>query len=109
MAWPMKNDTNDATSPVTMLTRKNTTPLAASMVPRRGCTISELRIIPVEYSEVMVSAPSTVMMSWPRIRPARLRWVASKSGPWSAPRETAPRQASAPIPIVTTIRAISVQ
>ena len=87
MAWPMKKDTNDATSPVTRLTRKNTTPLAASTVPRRGCTVSEVRIIPVEYSEVTVSAPSTTMISWPRFRPARLRCVASKPGPWSAPRE----------------------
>ena len=109
MAWPMKNDTNDATSPVTRLTRVKTTPLAASSVPRRGCTVSEVRIIPVEYSEVTVSAPSTVMMSWPRIRPARLRWVASKPGPWSAPREPAPTQARVPIPIVTTTRAIRVQ
>ena len=109
MAWPMKNDTNEATRPVTRLTRKNTTPLAASTVPRRGCTVSEVRIIPVEYSEVTVSAPSTVMMSWPRIRPARLRCVASNSGPWSAPRETAPTQARVPIPIVTTTRAMSVQ
>ena len=79
-------------------------------MPRRGCTVSEVRIIPVEYSEVTVSAPSTTMISWPRIRPARLRWVASKPGPWiPLPRETAPTQASAPIPIVTTTRAMSVQ
>src|SRR6185437_12284163 len=59
MAWPMKNDRNEATSPVTRATTVNTTPLAASTVPRRGCTVSDVRIIPVEYSDVTVSAPST--------------------------------------------------
>ena len=45
-------------------------------MPRLGSTDSEVLIIPIEYSEVMVSAPSTAMMSWPRISPNRLRWVA---------------------------------
>ena len=108
MAWPMKNEPNDATSPVTRLTRVNTMPLAASTVPRRGCTDSEVRIIPVEYSEVMASAPSTTMISWPRTRPIRLCWVGSKNGPWTG-RESAATQASAPMPTVTTTMASSVQ
>ena len=33
--------------------------LAANTMPRRGMMDSEVRIMPVEYSEVMVSAPST--------------------------------------------------
>jgi hypothetical protein len=41
-----------------------------------GSTDSEARIIPMEYSEVMVSAPNTAMMSWPRTSPNRLRSVA---------------------------------
>src|SRR6185437_6504988 len=110
MAWPMKNDRNEATSPVTRATTVNTTPLAASTAPRRGCTVSDVRIIPVEYSDVTVSAPSTTMISWPRIRPTRLCWVGSKNGPRTSPgRDAAATQASAPMPTVTTIRASSVQ
>ena len=108
MACPMKNEANDATSPLTRLTRVNTMPLAASTVPRRGCTDSEVRIIPVEYSEVMASAPSTTMISWPRTRPIRLCWVASKPGP-CPPWDVAATQASAPMPMVTTTMANSVQ
>ena len=66
IAWPTKNDRNDTTSPVASDTAPNTSALAANNVPRRGCAVSEVRIIPVEYSEVMVSAPSTTMMSWLR-------------------------------------------
>ena len=33
---------------------------------RRGIAVSEVRIIPVEYSAVIVIAPSTTMTSWPR-------------------------------------------
>ena len=70
---------------------------------------SEVRIIPVEYSEVMVSAPSTAMTSWPTYSPARLCWVASKSGPSPWGCEAVPAVDSAPIPTVTTTRASSVQ
>jgi len=34
-------------------------------VPRRGIAVSDVRIIPVEYSDVITSAPRTAMMSWP--------------------------------------------
>jgi hypothetical protein len=34
-------------------------------VPRRGIAVSEVRIIPVEYSDVMIMAPITAMISWP--------------------------------------------
>ena len=64
MACPMKKDAKQATSPVTRDTTANTSALAANSVPRRGCTDSDVRIIPVEYSEVMVSAPRTAMTSW---------------------------------------------
>ena len=49
------------------------------MTIRRGIAISEVRIIPVEYSAVSTSAPSTTMTSWPRTNiPVRLSWVASR-------------------------------
>ena len=31
--------------------------------------VSEVRIIPVEYSAVMVIAPSTTITNWPKNRP----------------------------------------
>src|ERR1022692_5263676 len=50
------------------------------------------------------------MINWPRIRPTRLRKVGSKPGPRGPPPwDTAPRQASVPIPMVTMTRASSVQ
>ena len=107
----MKKEANDATSPVTSATAANTTALAAYTVPRRGCTVSEVRIMPVEYSEVIVSAPSTAMTSWPRISPNRLLLGARRSpGPMPAgARRRRPALASAPMPMVTTIIASSVQ
>src|SRR5580700_7356729 len=77
-AWPRKNDTNESTTESTSVTRPNTMPLAANITERRGITVSEVRIIPVEYSEVMTSAPSTAMTSGPRNPiPPRLVEVAS--------------------------------
>src|SRR5215470_3032456 len=110
IAWPTKKDPNDAISPTISVTTANTTALAANTTPRRGWTASEVRIIPVEYSEVMVSAPSAAMTNWPTYRPARLCWVASKPAgliPWGC--DAVPMQATAPMPMQTTIRASRVQ
>ena len=47
-------------------------------MPRRGIAVSEVRIIPVEYSDVMLIAPITAMISWPSSKKAiRDAWVAS--------------------------------
>src|SRR5215469_12234492 len=110
IAWPTKNDPNDVISPMTRVTTANTAALAANTTPRRGCTDSVVRIIPVEYSEVIVSAPSTAMTSWPTYRPARLCWVASKLAgltPWGC--DAVPALARAPMPTQTTTRASRVQ
>src|SRR5215471_11489889 len=110
IAWPTKNDANDVISPMTRVTAANTTPLAANTTPRRGWTASEVRIIPVEYSEVMVSAPSAAMTSWPTYRPARLCWVASNSAALiPSGCDAVPALARAPMPMQTTIRANRVQ
>ena len=108
-AWPRKNAPKLVMRPVTRATAANTTALAANIVPRRGMAVSDVRIIPVAYSEVMVSAPSTAMTSWPKYRPNRLRWVGSKSGPSWFALWAAPALASAPKPTVMTTRASSVQ
>jgi hypothetical protein len=63
MAWPAKKARKLVTSPTTSATAPNTTPLAAKNVPRRGMEASDVRIIPVEYSEVMVRAPRTMITS----------------------------------------------
>ena len=60
MAWPSRNEVNDAASPTASATAAA---LAAKTAPRRGRAVSDARIIPVEYSEVMVAAPSTATMS----------------------------------------------
>ena len=64
---------------VTRATAVNTAAFAPYNTPRRGITVSDVRIIPVEYSEVIVSVPRTAMTSWPRrARPMMLAWVGSK-------------------------------
>jgi len=46
---------------------------------RLGITVSDVRMLPVEYSEVSISAPNTTMTSWPsRATPRTLDWAGSK-------------------------------
>src|SRR5579872_4760650 len=65
-SWPRKNDTNAATNVTTRATTAKTVALAAYITVRLGIAVSEVRIIPVEYSAVSVMAPRTTMTSWPR-------------------------------------------
>jgi hypothetical protein len=83
--------------------------LAAKTTPRRGIAVSEVRIIPVEYSDVIVCAPSAAMTSWLKYRPSRLRLVGSKYGPLASTLWAAAKLASAPMAMVITTRASSVQ
>src|SRR6516164_2724683 len=69
-AWPTKNAVNEVIIETIRATVVNTISFAAYTTPRRGCAVSEVRIIPVEYSDVIVSAPSTAMMSWPNSKKA---------------------------------------
>ena len=80
---------------------------------RRGWAVSEVRIIPVEYSEVMASAAITAMMSWPISKNAISEtWVASKAallpGLWLK-LASAPPVIAAPMPMETTSSAARVQ
>ena len=78
-AWPMKNDAKLARSATTSATAANTAALAPYNAPRRGITVSDVRIIPVEYSDVIDSVPRTTITSWPsRASPTRLDWAGSK-------------------------------
>jgi hypothetical protein len=65
-AWPRKNATKAATSVTTRATMAKTSALAAYTVIRLGIAVSEVLIIPVEYSAVSTIAPNTTMTSCPR-------------------------------------------
>src|SRR5580704_7158301 len=106
-AWPTKNAAKAVTRLVTSATTANTTPLAAIITPRCGLVVSVVRIMPVEYSELITSTPSTPMISCPMYRPARLCRAGSKSGPCGPC--AAPALASAPNPTTTTNIASSAQ
>ena len=77
--WPTKNAAKLVTTAMTRVTAVSTMALAANTTPRRGGTVSEVQIMPVEYSEVIASVPSPTTISWPsRASPATLSWVASR-------------------------------
>jgi hypothetical protein len=108
MACPTKKATKLVTREIVSVTAVNTIAFAAYSTPRRGITASEVRIIPVEYSEVMTSAPSTTMINSPRATcPVRLASAALKSEP--APCETMPAQFRTAQAMLATTRASSVQ
>ena len=82
-------------------------------MPRRGCAVSEVRIIPVEYSEVIASAAITAMISWPISKNAASEvWVASNpallAGLW-VKLAAVPAVIAAPMPMETTSSAARVQ
>src|SRR6516165_163942 len=82
IAWPITNEAKLLIRPVTNATAANTATFAATSRPRCGSAVSEVRIIPVEYSDVMTSVPTTPITSWVRNRPPRLQDAGSKNGPW---------------------------
>ena len=103
-----------ATSVTTRATTAKTASLAAYTVRRLGIAVSEVLIIPVEYSAVSTIAPSTTMTSWPRKKsPAMLAWVASKvarsEGDVCDQLAAVPALIAAPIPTPTTSSTSSVQ
>jgi hypothetical protein len=82
-------------------------------VPRLGITVSEVRIIPVEYSDVILMAPITAMISWPSSKKAISdAWVASIPALFCGllwMLDATPNPAMAAMPTLTMIRAASVQ
>jgi hypothetical protein len=92
-----------------------TIPLAASTVVRRGMLASVVRIDPVEYSEVTISAPMTPTTNWERNTPVwenrtGSNWARS-AGPRPAQRPASMLETSAERPMpatTTTARAIQV-
>src|SRR3979411_2126714 len=78
-AWPAKNDTKADTSVTTKATTANTRALAHSTGSRVAAAERLARIMPVLYSPVTISTPSTPMTSWVRKYPRRLVAVGSKA------------------------------
>src|SRR5690242_17073091 len=113
MAWPRKNATKAVTIVTTRATTAKTTALAVYKVARLGIAVSDVLIIPVEYSAVSTIAPSTTMTSWPRKKsPAMLTWVASKVARSEAlvcdQLDATPAEMAAPIPTLITTSTSSV-
>src|SRR5690348_14846008 len=113
MAWPRKNATKAVTTVTTTATRAKSTALAVYKVARLGIAVSDVLIIPVEYSAVTTSAPSTTMTSWPRKKsPAMLTWVASKVARSAAEvcdqLAATPAEMAAPIPTLIANKTSSV-
>ena len=83
-------------------------------MPRRGIAVSEVRIIPVEYSDVMTMAPITAMISWPSSKNGirmlcvrvRARRLARAGYGWSC---AMPKPMRVAMPTLTTTSAAIVQ
>src|ERR1022692_1450429 len=93
--WATQKGRKLVTSPTTSATAPKTTPLAANTVPRRGIAVSDVLIIPVEYSELIVSAPSTMMISCPMSSPNRLM-LAAEEWIWAETAAATPGGTCAP-------------
>ena len=77
IAWPSQNATKTRISLTTTATVPNTATLASRTTGRRGTADRVARMVPVPYSALITSTPSTPKMSWPRKIPIRLRRVGS--------------------------------
>ena len=75
-----KNAAKLATSAMTSVTAASTAAFAPNSTPRLGITASDVRIMPVPYSDVITMAPRTTMTSWP-ISPSPTRLVCVGSNP----------------------------
>src|SRR5215813_2025408 len=60
---PTRNEVNEANQPGGQRHERKRCRFAANKVPWRGCTVSEVRIIPVPYSDVTVTAPEPPALS----------------------------------------------
>ncbi len=82
-------------------------------MPRRGIAVSEVRIIPVEYSDVMTMAPMTAMISWPRkrngVRMACVASVPAACQGWLWMVDEMPKPIRVAMPTLTTNSAKIVQ
>ena len=98
---PMKKEQNETISATTKTSAANTTALAASTASRRGTASSDARITPVEYSLVMVSAPSTQIASWPKDRPV------FRMNPAGSAASEAPRRGARPVCMACTVSQVN--
>src|ERR1700722_5699507 len=77
--WPTNQARKLAGNATATATTPNTAALDPYRIPRLGMTVSVVLTACVEYSEVIVRAPSTAMISWPNsTRPSTADCVGSK-------------------------------
>src|ERR1700716_820826 len=82
-AWPPKNAANELSVVTTKVTAANTTSFAHSTGSLLGAADRLARIIPVLYSPVTTSAPSTPTTNWAKVYPLRAMSVGLKRA-WRA-------------------------
>src|SRR5713101_9651362 len=106
MLWPIEKATKHAMVETTKATTVNVTALANSTSGRFGMAAKVVRIIPVVYSELITSTPSTPIASCARNTPRRLIVVGSSERRSRAERSfqrlTRAMVINAPIPTVAT-------
>ena len=106
-AWPTKNAANAETIDTTPMTTLNTASLAHRTGSRFGTTVRDARIMPVAYSPLISSTPSTPTASCEMLTPLRLRddgveaGVVARLGVQPVRRGHA-RRSGAPSPTVST-------
>src|SRR5260370_27154258 len=71
-AWPRKKEMKLATSEIEKIAPAKTASLAHRTGRRRGTTVSEARIMPVLYSPLIRSTPSTPKATTAKAMPVRL-------------------------------------
>src|SRR5690348_11671181 len=105
-AWPRKKETKLATSETEKIAPTKTASFPQSTGRRRGTAVSEERIIPVLYSPLISSTPSTPKATTAKMTPLRLVVTGLKAAfsaalnVWYWLAVTA--ENSAPIPIIST-------
>ena len=111
-ACPTKKDTKLVTSMTANATPAKTPSFAHSTGSRRGTAVSEERIIPVLYSPLISSTPSTPIASWENRMPFRLVVIGLKLALSAALKVwywlAVTAVISAPIPMVSTTAVSSV-
>src|ERR1035437_4607290 len=77
-ACPRKNEMKLAMSEIEKIAPENTASLPHRTGSRRGTAVSEERIMPVLYSPLIISTPSTPKATWAKLTPFRLALMGVK-------------------------------
>ncbi len=105
-AWPRKKEMKLATSEIEKIAPAKTASLAHRTGRRRGTTVSEARIMPVLYSPLIRSTPSTPKATTAKAMPVRLVLMGLNAALSAALRVwywfALTAENSAPMPIIKT-------